>query len=475
MTTATTDLIRLSAVDAVAALKSGEASPLDLVDAALKRIEATNGQVNSVVTLCPERARSQARRMQEGPASEARDEPGWLAGLPVLIKDLADVAGVRTTYGSRVYAEHVPTRSDIVVETLEGRGAVIIGKTNTPEFGNGSVTFNDIFGTTVNPWDTTKTSGGSSGGSAAAVATGQAWLASGSDFGGSLRIPASFCSVVGLRPGPGVVAHGPAGLPFDPFFVDGPIARTVCDAALMLDAMSGHHPLDPLSFPAPVKSYAEAAREADAPRRIAYTNDLGEARVDREVAEICAGAARRFEDAGAVVEPATPDMSDATDMYRVLRNALYVNLMSPLLEHRDLLKPELAWNIEAGLPLTASEIGKAERARGAMCRRVGEFFMSYDLLVCPTVAAPPFSANLRYLEELDGHRFETYYDWMFLTFAISITGCPCLSLPCGFTSEGLPVGLQIVAPWRQEGRLLSAAAALESILQVCGEVPLDPR
>lgn len=470
-----TDLIRLSAFDAVAALKSGKTSPLELLDSALNRIEATNGQVNSAVTLCPDRARSRARLIQDNPPEHAACEPGWLGGLPILIKDLTDVSGVRTTYGSRAYAEHIPQRSDIVVETLERHGAVIIGKTNTPEFGNGSVTFNDVFGTTLNPWDSTKTSGGSSGGSAVAVATGQAWLASGSDFGGSLRIPASFCGVVGVRPTPGVVAHGPTALPFDPFFVDGPLARTILDAALMLDAMAGQHPLDPLSFPAPVKPYVQAAREAGAPRRVAYTSNLGEARVDREVAEICAAAARRFEDAGAVVVESCPDFSGIRDMYSILRNALYVSLLHPLLEKRDLLKPELVWNIEAGLTMSAPEVGKAERARGSMCRRISEFFMCYDLLVCPTVIAPPFGAGLRYLSELDGDRFETYYDWMFLTFAISITGCPCLSLPCGFTSEGLPIGLQIVAPWREEARLLSAAAALEAVLQLSEELPIDPR
>jgi amidase len=469
-------LLEESARSVVARLTRGEVTPLELVELALARIEAIDPLVNAVPTVCPDRARESARRIMDGEVPPT--ERGWLAGLPMVIKDLNPVAGVRTTFGSPIYADHVPETSSWEVERLEAHGAVIIGKSNTPEFGAGAQTFNEVFGITRNPWNTQLTPAGSSGGSAVALATGEAWLANGSDLGGSLRTPASFCSVVGLRPSPGRVPHGPVASPFQTLSVEGPMARNVRDLALLLDAQAGYDPRDPLSYDPPAMPYLEAVERSPAIRRVAFSADLGGITpVDPEVAAICRRAAERWTQLGAeLVLNASPDLSPAVSVFRTLRAEQFVASRAVLLEkHRPLLKPEMIWNIEAGLKLTAAEIGLAERERGAMQASTAAFFQQFDLLLCPAAIVPPFEVEKRYLEELGGHRFPSYIDWVTIAHAISVTGCPALSLPCGFTSSGLPVGLQIVAPARGEALLLAAAAQLEDILDLATLVPIDPR
>jgi amidase len=470
------DLYRLSAAEAVAALKKGEVSPLELVEASAARIAATDGPLNAMPTLCVERAREHAGRiMAEG--TDKRDDAAWLAGLPISVKDLVPVAGVRTTWGSPLYADHVPTRSDIMVERLEANGAIVMGKSNTPEFGAGANTFNEVFGKTRNPWNTALTCGGSSGGAAVGLATGQVWLATGSDLGGSLRIPASYCSVTGLRPTPGRVARGPADLPYDTLMVDGPMGRDALDTAIFLDAMAGAHVEDPIARDAPDVPFAAMVRnkERHAPARVAYSPDLGLFPVDREVAEICAAAAQRFAAIGAAVEDGGPSFKGAVETFQTLRAVLFSAMKADLLRtRRDALKPELIWNIEKGMALQADEIGKAEIARGKLYKRMSKFFEGHDLLLCPTVIVPPFDVDIRYIEEVDGHKFDNYVDWLGITFVISLTGCPAASTPVGFTASGLPVGLQIVGPPGADGLVLAAAALLEEQVGLTGRVPLDP-
>jgi amidase len=469
------ELLRRPAREVVRLLERREVTPEELVRLALERIAAVDGAVNAVPTVCAERALDRARALAG--ASPPGDRRGWLAGLPVVIKDLNDVAGVRTTYGSPIFADHVPDRSGYEVERLEARGAVIVGKSNTPEFGAGANTFNEVFGTTRNPWDTALTCAGSSGGAAAALATGTAWLANGSDLGGSLRTPAAFCSVVGLRPSPGRVPHGPSASPFQTLAVEGPMARDVRDVALLLDAQAGFDPRDPISFDAPARSFAEAADRPVPLGRVAFSPDLGGITpVDAEVAAICRRAALRFRELGAEVEEACPDLSRATEVFTTLRAAGFVTARAPLLErHRDRLKPEVAWNIGHGLRLTAGEIGLAERERGEMQRRTAAFLADRDLLCCPAAIVPPFPVERRHVEELNGRRFPSYIDWVAISYAITLTGCPSLSLPCGFTEAGLPVGLQIVGPPRGEAKLLVASAMLEDLLGLAGRVPVEPR
>ncbi|WP_407660515.1 amidase [Marinimicrococcus flavescens] len=472
------ELIRMSAREAVRRLEAGEVTPLQLIDAAVARIEEVEPVLNAVPTLCVERARTQAKRIMAGEITPTGDGRGWLAGLPVVIKDLNEVEGVRTTHGSPIFADHVPTSSGYEVERLEAHGAVILGKSNTPEFGAGAQTFNEVFGVTRNPWNTALTCGGSSGGAAVALAAGEIWLANGSDLGGSLRTPAGYCSVVGLRPSPGRVPHGPGGNPFGTLSVEGPMGRDVRDVALLLDAQAGHDPRDPLSYPAPARPYAETVEDRPTLRRVAYSADLGGITpVDPEVAAICRAAAERFAGLGVeVIENSCPDLDKAVDVFNVLRAENFVISRAPLLEkHRDKLKPEVIWNIERGLELSAGDIGRAERDRAAMQRSMAAFLDEHDLLLCPTSIVPPFPVEQRYIEELHGHRFPSYIDWVSITFAITVTGCPVLSLPCGFTSTGLPVGLQLVGKPRDEAGLLAAAAMLEDALGIARQVPLDPR
>ena len=466
------DLHRLTANEAVDMLRRRRVSPLELIEAAASRIAAVDPAVNAVPTLCLDRARDHARRIMDGKAAA-----GPLAGLPILIKDMNDVAGVRTTYGSPIYADHVPQRSDIMVETLERNGGVVIGKSNTPEFAHGANTFNEVFGKTRNPWNTATTCGGSSGGAAVALATGEAWLATGSDFGCSLRTPAAFCSVVGLRPSPGRVARGPLPFPYDNLWVEGPMARNVADLALMLDAMTGQHPGDPISLTRPERGFLSATQAPQAPRRVAFSADLGGITpVDPEIAAVCRAAAARFGELGATVEEACPDLGDARAIFHVLRAQLIAAQLSGVVAaHRDKVKPEVIWNVEQGEKLTAGEIGKAERARAALYYRVAAFFETYDLLVTPAAILAPFDVDIRYIDRLGEHKFANFYEWYTICYAITLTSCPALALPGGFTAAGLPVGLQIVGPPRGEAPLLAAGALLEQVLGLAPLLPIDPR
>lgn len=469
------ELITLSACEAVTRLRAGEVSPVELVDAAAARIESVNPAVNAIPTLCLDQAREAARAMTR----PDNPEPGWLGGLPIVVKDLNEVAGVRTTYGSPIFADHVPDRDEVMVETLKRRGAIVIGKANTPEFGSGANTFNEVFGKTRNPWNTDLTCGGSSGGSAVSVATGMSWLATGNDLGGSLRTPASFCSIVGLRPSVGRVAHG-EGLMWQDIHqtlvAEGPLGRSVADVALMLDAQSGRHPRDPKSLEAPATPFLQAAREPEAPKRVGYTPNLGIGPVDPEVADICAAAAGRFADVGTIVEDAAPDFAGAMDIFQTLRAALFATIAAPLLDnHREQLKPEMIWQIEKGMALSAGEVGRAAIARTRLYERVLNWFGDYDLLALPAAIVPPFDVDVRYIEQVGDHAFDNYVDWIYITYAITLTGCPAISVPAGFTASGLPVGVQLVGRPFGEAELLSYAAQLESILDMGEMTPLVPK
>jgi amidase len=466
------DLIRDTACHVVGKLKDGTVTPLDLLDVLEKRIAEVDGKVNALPILCFDRARDHAKELMKKKASER----GLLAGLPVPIKDLTDVAGVRSTLGSPIFKDHVPARSDIMVERLEDNGAVIYAKSNTPEFGAGANTFNEVFGATLNPWDTSRSAAGSSGGAAVALATGTAWLAHGSDMGGSLRNPASFCGVVGLRPSIGRVAHTPKFKIDRTLGVQGPMARNVEDLALLLDAMSGEHPADPLSLPALPTSFLSAARAGAKPKRVAYSPDLGITPVDPEVASVTRKAAERFAEAGAIVEEAHPDLSEAHECFHVLRAFDFAVSKAELLrKHRDLLKPEVIWNIEEGLKLTVEQVARAEAQRIALAARAEAFFKTYDLLLAPATIVPPFPVQNRYVAECAGKKFDNYVEWLGIVYAITLACCPALSLPCGFTASGLPVGLQMVGAPRGEAKLLAGARVLEDILGLCGTTPIDPR
>jgi len=466
------ELVRATACAIVDKLNAGEVTPLDLLDVLESRIAEVDGQVNALPTRCFDRARAHAKTLMKKP----KGERGLLAGLPVPIKDLTNVAGVLTTQGSPIYRDHVPDHSDLLVEHLETNGGVIYAKSNTPEFGAGANTFNEVFGATRNPWDTSRSAAGSSGGAAVALATGMAWLAHGSDMGGSLRNPASFCGIVGLRPSIGRVAHTPKFKIDRNLGVQGPMARNVEDLALLLDAMSGEHPADPLSLPVLPTSFLSEARSGKRPKRIAYSPDLGITPVDPEVAAITRKAALRFAELGVIVEEAHPDLREAHECFHVLRAFDFAISKAELLRSkRELLKPEVIWNIEEGLKLTVEQLARAEAQRVAMTERTLEFFKTYDLLLAPATIVAPFPVENRYVAECAGRKFDNYVEWLGIVYAITLVCCPALSLPCGFTASGLPVGLQMVAAPRGEAQLLAGAKLLEDILGVRGTTPIDPR
>jgi amidase len=472
------ELWRMSAVDAVTRLRNREISPLDLVEASARRIAEVEPAVNALPTLCLDRARDHAKRiMQGGVACEAAGEAGWLAGLPVSIKDLNDVAGVRTTYGSPLFADHVPAQSHPLVERIERKGGIVIGKSNTPEFGAGGSTFNEVFGRTRNPWNTSLTSGGSTGGGAVSLATGEVWLAQGSDHGGSLRGPGSHCSVVGLRPSPGRVTRGTVSNLWSPLAVQGPMARSVADLALFLDTMAGYCRHDPMTFDAPAAPFSDGLAQPVAPKRVAFAADYnGRMLVDREVRDLCTNAVRRFEELGCVVEEASPDIGAADEAFHILRAQHFVvHREVQLRSSRDKLKPDIIWNTERGLAQTPSDLARADRERAAFYRRMIEFFHSYDLLVTPGAQTPAFDVNLRNAATIGGQEPDNYMGGSSATAVITLTACPAMVVPCGFDQFGRPVGLQLVGKPRGEASLLQAAALLEQRLGLDRLLPIDPK
>jgi amidase len=467
------DLYRLTALECVRRLRAGELTPLDLIDAVEGRAAAVNGAVNALVTPCYDRAREHAGRLMKLPPTER----GLLAGLPVAIKDLNPVAGVRTTFGSPIFADNVPDVSDIMVQTIESNGGIVVGMTNSPEFGAGANTFNEVFGETRNPWNPALNAAGSSGGSAVALATGIVALASGSDLGGSLRTPASFCSVVGFRPSPGRVANGPGDQRFNDLSVEGPMARNVLDVALFLDAMSGWRIEDPVSLPPPPEPFLSVAQRKRKPKRAALAIDLGGATpVDRPTRAIVRQAADKLASAGIEIVEASPDFSGAMECFHVLRGLSYVANTRALLErHRDKLKPDVIWNVEAGMALTAERIARAQLWRSRLYGEMVAFLQSHDFLLTPAACCAPNPIEERWVREVDGHRFENYIGWLTLPACITLTTCPAISIPAGFTGDGRPVGIQLVGAPRGDAELLSAAAALEDILGVRDAVPIDPK
>ena len=465
-----TELFKKSAVQVVGLLKSGEISPEDLLDAAFSRIDAVDAQINALPIRCFERARYQARNLKKPDSPEA----GYLYGLPIAVKDYNDVGGVRTTYGSPIYREHVPGVSDATVARLEANGAIPIAKSNVPEWAGGH-TFNPVFGTTLNPWNLKMSVGGSSGGSAAALAAGMVWLATGNDLGGSLRIPAAFNGVVGLRPGPGVVARGKRLQPFDSLWVEGPMGRSVADVALMLDAQAGHDREDPFSFPSPERSYSETLNSSGCPKRIAFSRDLGVVHVSKQIAGIAEISVLKLRDAGIEVTEEIPDFNGVLEAFQTLRAILLGTMMGPLLEkHRSQIAPEIVDNVERGFSVTPELLFEAERIRWRLFQSMMDFFETHDYLICPAASIAPFPVEQRYVKEIDGFPCETYIDWFSITFAVTMTSCPVISLPCGFTESGLPVGLQVVGRPRSEGALLRDSARLEELFGLKERLPIDP-
>jgi amidase len=432
-------------------------------------VERFNPELNAVVTLNP-RAREEAR------ALEARigrgEDPGPLAGVTVGIKDVTEVAGVRTTYGSPLFADHVPERDAQVVERLRAAGAIILGKTNTPEFAAGGNTFNPVFGRTRNPWNPERSAGGSTGGGAVGLATGMFALAQGTDLGGSLRIPASFCGVVGLRPSVGLVPTWPQDYMWDTMQVTGVMGRAAEDVALGLRAIAGASDRAPLAQPIEGRDFAAAVRGADARGlRIAYCRDIAGIGIDAEVERVCREGALSLRDAGATVDEIELDLSYGREAFLALRGLWFVSQLHPHLDKLEHFGPNVANNVRAGLATSVEALGAAEGVRRRIWEQFRAFFREYDLLLTPTMAVPPFSIEENFPRTVGGREMATYVDWIAPTFVLSLTGLPVASVPAGFDAEGMPVGLQIVAPPRGEERALAAA----SVVQRLRPVGMPPR
>jgi amidase len=455
-----------TAREMVAAVAAKEISARELLDLHLARIEDTNPDVNAVVSLDVERAREGAAEADERLARGERVGP--LHGLPHAFKDTHEVAGWRTTFGSPLRENYVPKRDDLVAERIRGAGVVTIGKTNVPEWAAGSHTFNPIFGTTRNPYDLTRSAGGSSGGAAAALASGMVPLADGSDMGGSLRNPASFNNVVGLRPSPGRVPSWPTTNAWELTSVGGPMARNVEDLALLLSVLAGPSRRAPLSLEAPGSVFAPPVHGDLAGVRVALSVDLGGAfQVDHAVADVVRAQAAVFEARGASIEDAHPVLHGADAAFRTLRAWVFQYRFRTLLEKRpESFKPSLRDNIMVGADLTGGDVAKAYQQLTSIQDRMRAFFETHDVLALPVSQVPPFSADEEYPAMINGEAQATYLDWMRSAYLITVTGCPAISVPAGFTPEGWPVGIQLVGPARGERRLLEVAHAFEQATRV---------
>ncbi len=434
-------------------------SPVEAVEAALAMIEQYNGVINAVVTR-NERALDEARALEQ--KIMQGEEPGALCGLTVGIKDVTPVAGMRTTYGSPLFKDHVPAVDALVVQRLRAAGAVILGKTNTPEFATGGNTFNEVFGATRNPWNVERSAGGSTGGGAAALATGMIALAEGTDLGGSLRIPASFCGVVGMRPSPGLVPTYPSNYLWDNMQVTGIMARTAEDVALALQAVSGPSPLSPVCQPDRNRDFSGAVAKG-IPRgvKIAYAGDIAGIGIDAEIAGICREAALEMRQAGARVDEVELDLSQYWKPFLHIRGFWMVAQQYPRLRQREQFGPNLKGNVEAGLKVRMEQLGMAEHMRGKMWEEFHGFFQKYDYLLTPCMAIPPFPVTQNYPDTIGGKKMKTYVDWIAPTFILSLTGLPVACVPCGLTGEQLPVGLQIVGPARGEEKVLALAKVMQ--------------
>nr|WP_062332855.1 amidase [Herbidospora sakaeratensis] len=439
-----TELHYLTASETSALLRAREIGAVEVAQAHLDRIEAVNPQVNAIVTVTAERALDRARELDAGAWQ------GPLHGLPVAHKDLVSTRGVRTTYGSALFADHVPTVDDLIVRRVRDAGGVMIGKTNTPEFGTGSHTVNEVFGATRNPYDPAKSAGGSSGGAAAALAAGLTPLADGSDMGGSLRNPASFCNVVGLRPTPGRVPSKSTTAAWFTLGVSGPMARTVQDLALFLTAIAGPDPSSPLSIREDASVFG-GSLETDVSRlRIAFSPSLGGLPVDPETAAVTATAATVFEGLGATVEHADLNLAGADEAFRTYRAWWYLATYGDL----DGVGENVRWNVEKGREVSGEDLARAEKLRTRLWHRVNGFFGTWDYLIAPVSQVPPFPVEDPYVRSVDGLQMPDYLAWMRSCYLISVLGVPALSVPCGFTASGLPVGVQIIGrPWDDLGVL----------------------
>ena len=436
-------------------------SAVELLDVHLEQIALTNPSLNAIVTLVPDHAQQMAAKIDHQIAKG--ENPGLLAGLPMAHKDLVQTKGIRTTFGSRLFEDFVPKENALVVQRLINAGGITVGKTNVPEWGAGSQTFNDVFGETKNPFDLTRTCGGSSGGAAVALAARMLPLADGSDMGGSLRNPASFCNVVGFRTSPGRVPVYPVRDGWSNLSVLGPMARTVADCALMLAAITGPDDRNPISLPDSAELFLQTLESNQKGTRVAFSPDFGgQLPVEPAVQHVITQGMKVFSDLGCKVNENCPDFSGADEVFKTLRAWTFASQHGEGVRlHPEYYKETIIWNVEAGLKLSATDVSAANNLRTDIYQRVNTFFQDYDFLVLPVSQVTPFPLSDEYVTSINGTRMETYIDWMKSCYYITVTGLPAISIPCGFTPEGLPVGIQIIGKRLQDLAVLRIAYAFE--------------
>ena len=459
----TDNLSRKTAVELASLIATSTVSPVEVLDAHLATIARVNPKLNAIVTLVANTAREQAKDAEA--AVMRGDKLGALHGLPVVIKDITPTAGIRTTFGSPLFKDNVPTEDAEVVRRLKAAGAIVLGKTNTPEFGAGANTFNDVFGVTRNPWNPALSPAGSSGGSAVAVATGMAPLAHGTDFGCSIRMPASFCGIVGIRPTPGLTPNWPMPLAWDPGQVHGTLARTAEDAALMLDAIVGFSRISPISVSRPwasARAIVAGARDARG-LRIAYVSDIAGIGVEPEIDDICRKAAMSLRDAGATVEQIAFDISDGKSPYQAWRGLWMVGQQFANLDRLEQFGVNLKGNVKAGLKVTPTDFAASEQKRAQLFQCFARFFEKYDLLITPQSPVKQFPVEMNFPNLINGKKLENYTDWIAGSFLITLMSLPGGSVPAGQTSDGLPVGIQIVGPCFEEPLILSTMKIVQQI------------
>ena len=464
------DLCFLSATEQSKLIRSQKISVQELIRAHLDQIERYNPVLNAIVTLTADSAMAEAYAADQ--ELEKNTEVGILHGLPVAHKDLFLTKGVRTTFGSLAFEDFVPDVDSLPVERLKKAGGISLGKTNTPEFGAGSQTFNAVFGSTPNPYDLTKTCGGSSGGGAVALASGMISIADGTDLGGSLRNPASFCNLVGIRPSVGRVPSWPESLGWYTMSVPGPMARTVQDVALAMAAMSGPDDRSPISLEAPGEMFLNPLIRSFKGCKIAFSANLGGLPVEPEVATVVESTRAVFQDLGCEVINDEPNISEADEIFMLWRAWRTELRITPLLkEHRTQFKDTVIWNAEQGLPITGPQLARAEAKRTELYHRMREFFKKYEFLVLPVSQVAPFSIDLEFPQEINGVKMNTYIDWQKSAYHISALGNPAISVPAGFTSDNLPVGIQIVGRHRDDFGILQLAYAFEQKTQFAQRKP----
>ena len=454
------EICSLTAVEMASLIRGKKLSAREVMTAHLRQIERVNPKVNAIVTLVAEQALENARQADE---AQARGRTlGALHGLPIGIKDLVNTAGIRTTSGSRLYKDFIPDRDAIHVERIKNAGAILVGKTNTPEFGAGSQTFNEVFGATRNPWDLEKTCGGSSGGAAVSLRCNMVPLADGSDNGGSLRNPAAFCNVVGFRVAPGRVPAVAQGNAWATLSVTGPMGRTVSDVALLLSIMAGPDPRCPISLSEPGAKFAAPLERNVKGLRVAWFKDFGGLPFDSRILQAVNAQRKVFERLGCVVEEAEPDLAGGAEAYETLRMWTYAsNYAADARKHPELFKDTILEAVELGLKLTAADIARANSQHSRVWDQMRRFMERYDSFIVPSSQVPPFDVKVPWVKEINGIRMKNYIEWMKCCWMITITEAPSISMPCGFTPAGLPVGLQIVGRHREELSILQIAYAFE--------------